>query len=166
VNESEYEDLLRIAVRRELTVAEQARLEAWLATRPEARADWLMDQRMNRCLRHLSHVPLSTNFTAQVLQRVERSVRHDAARRRGPAWVRWLGGLGYGWRLAGVAGTLVVVVAIQYHQARQRAELARSLEVLPAVSLAEVDLWRDFETINTLPAGPVPSVDQLAEAFK
>jgi len=166
VNASEYEDLLKTAVRRDLTASEQARLEAWLSTSDAAREEGLLDQRLNRCLRQLPDVPLSPNFTARILRQVERLAERQPAGGWLPVWVRWLRGGGYGWQLAGAVGVLALVVGIQYHQAQQRAELARSLAALPAISLAEVDLWRDFESINTLPAGPLPSVDLLAEAFK
>ncbi len=165
VNESEYQDLWAIAVQRELNGLEKARLEAWLAAHPDARADWVLDERLTRCLRLLPDIPPSTNFTAQVLHQVERS----SDRRRAhdtPAWRRWVGALTYGWRSAAACGVLAMLIAVPYHQARQREALARSLEALPAISLAEVELWRDFDSINSLPAGPVPSVDLLAEAFK
>jgi anti-sigma factor RsiW len=165
VNESEYQDLLETAARRALTAGEQARLEAWLAARPEARADWVMDERLTRCLRRLPDIPLPTNFTARVLHKAERLAEGHRPRHV-PVWLRWLRGLGPGWHVAGALGAVALVVGVQYHQARQRADLSLSLQALPAASLAEVDLWRDFESINTLPAGPLPSVDQLAEAFK
>ncbi len=68
--------------------------------------------------------------------------------------------------MAAACGALALIVGIPFYQARQRTELARSLEALPTLSLAEVELWRDFDSINNLPTGPVPSIDQLVEAFK
>jgi len=157
---------MRTAVRRELAPSEQAEVEAWLAACPEARVEWELDQRLTRCLRRLSDVPLSGDFTERVVLQVKSLSAKPASRRAMPEWVRWWQGWGHGWQWAGAFGVVVVVVAMQYHETRQRAELARSLEALPAISLADVELWRDFESINTLPAGPLPSVDQLAEAFK
>lgn len=165
VNESEYQEFMVTGTRRELTASEEAQLEAWLAAHPDDRAVWQVEKRLSRCLQRLPDIPLPTNFTARVLHKVDRLAGRRGTRHV-PTWLRWLRGLRYGWQLAGALGALALVVALQQHQTRQRAELARSLEVLPAVRLAEVELWRDFETINTLPAGPVPSVDQLAEAFK
>lgn len=165
MNESEYQDLWATVVQRELNGLEKARLEAWLAAHPDARADWVLDERLSRCLRRLPDIPPSTNFTAQVLHEVGRSSKRRRAQ-SAPVWRRWVGALTYGWRSAVACGVLALLIGVPYYQARQREALARSLEALPAISLAEVELWRDFDSINSLPAGPVPSVDLLAEAFK
>ena len=170
VNESEYqdpeyEDLLRAVARRGLNPEEKARLKAWMAAHPETLADWVAEERLTQCLMALPSIQPSSNFTAGVMRRVDRFIeRHPT--RHAPSLGSWVRRWRVGWQLAGALGVMALVVSVSQYQAHQRTELARSLEALPAVRLAEVDLWRDFESINSLPAGPVPSVDQLAEAFK
>lgn len=157
-------ELLAAAARRELTAAEQARLDAWLNEHPEARADWELEQRLTRSLRRLPAVPISSNFTSQVMRQVERA----ATRRTAPAsrWAGWLRHLGHGWQIAAACAALALVAAIQVRQSHQRAEFVRSLAAVPVAGLADVDTWRNFDSINALPDGPLPSVDQLAEALK
>src|SRR5262245_543785 len=58
--------------RRKLTPAEEAELQAWLAKHPEAQADWKAEVGLNEGLRGLPDAPMPSNFTARVLQAVER----------------------------------------------------------------------------------------------
>ena len=58
--------------RRKLTEAEQAELRAYLAAHPDARADWEMESALNAALTRLPDAPVPSNFTARVLQAVER----------------------------------------------------------------------------------------------
>jgi negative regulator of sigma E activity len=70
--------------RRKLTEAEQAELRAHLAAHPAARADWEMESALNAALNQLPDASVPSNFTARVLQAVER----EAARSRAWNW-RW-----------------------------------------------------------------------------
>jgi len=70
--------------RRKLTESEQAGLRAYLAANPDARADWEMESSLNAALTRLPDAPVPSNFTARVLQAVER----EEARPRAWSW-RW-----------------------------------------------------------------------------
>src|SRR5262249_40432154 len=72
MNEPRYHQLLEAAWRRRLTATEEAELRAWLAAHPELRADWETETALNEHLVQLPDAPVSTNFTARVLQAVER----------------------------------------------------------------------------------------------
>src|SRR6266542_144743 len=50
MNESDYRALLQTAWRRPLSLEEQARLDAWLATHPQAQAEWEEEAGLNRLL--------------------------------------------------------------------------------------------------------------------
>lgn len=167
MSEFTYHELAALAVRRPLTPAEQAQLEAVLAEYPEWRGTWDEDAALNAALRALPPVPVSTNFTTRVVEAAERI----PPPRRTPApigWVRWLGALRYGWQGATVlltlGGLLLGYEALARHQGR--AELARALQALPDQSLAQVELWQDFDSINSLPTDPLPSIEELAEALR
>jgi anti-sigma factor RsiW len=69
--------------RRKLTEAEQAELHARLAANPGARADWEAEASLNTALDRLPDAPVPSNFTARVMQAVE---REEAARPRGWSW--------------------------------------------------------------------------------
>jgi anti-sigma factor RsiW len=109
--------------RRKLTEAEQAELRAYLAANPAARADWEMESALNAALARLPDAPVPSNFTARVLQAVER----EEARPRAWSW-RW------NWhmlvpRVAFAAAVITFTgLAFQHHEIyRQRAALARNV---------------------------------------
>jgi hypothetical protein len=157
--------LLDIARRRALTLSEQQRLNEWLALHPEDRERWEAELLLTRVVRDLPDAPLPSNFTARVLAAVDRPVATPA---RGA-------GFGVGWVLARwvrrwqpIAALAVVVLALGVYarQAHRRAEVAWSVAALPATELANVEVWRNFDVINSLPSGPLPSVEELAEALQ
>jgi anti-sigma factor RsiW len=109
--------------RRKLTETEQAGLRAYLAANPDARADWEMESALNAALTRLPDAPVPSNFTARVLQAVER----EEARPHGWSW-RW------NWHtlVPRVAFAAVVItftgLAFHHHEIySQRAALARSV---------------------------------------
>ena len=109
--------------RRKLTETEQAELRAYLAANPDARADWEMESALNAALTRLPDAPVPSNFTARVLQAVER----EEARPHGWSW-RW------NWHtlVPRVAFAAVVItftgLAFHHHEIySQRAALARSV---------------------------------------
>ena len=57
--------------RRQLTEAELAALRAYLASHPEAGADWRLDSALTRALAEMPAAPVPSNFTARVLDAVE-----------------------------------------------------------------------------------------------
>jgi anti-sigma factor RsiW len=112
--------------RRKLTEAEQAGLRAYLAANRDARADWEMESALNAALARLPDAPAPSNFTARVLQAVER----EEARPRAWSW-RW------NWhllvpRVAFAAAVITFTgLAFQHHEIyRQRAALARNFALV------------------------------------
>ena len=71
MNDVRHEELMRLSWKRKLTPEEESRLEAWLAANPKARTEWNEDRALGRALHSLPDVPISSNFTARVLQAVE-----------------------------------------------------------------------------------------------
>lgn len=178
----DYQDWLERAWRGELSAGEQARLEGYLEAHPECRADWESESRLNAALDSLPAAPVSSNFTARVVQAAQRDEAVHANRGRGrfrPWWMD-LGGL----RRAAVSGGAAVFLlglglwTHQYQQQSYRVELAEHTALISRVSrataLAEPDLspsntnlWVDFETIVRLPpAFPPPDDLQLLAALE
>jgi anti-sigma factor RsiW len=109
--------------RRKLTEAEQAGLRAYLAANPDASADWEMESALNAALTRLPDASVPSNFTARVLQAVER----EESRYRAWSW-RW------NWHtlVPRVAFAAVVItftgLAFHHHEIySQRVALARSV---------------------------------------
>ena len=145
-----YRSLQEAAWRRPLTDAEGAELSAWLATHPAARPDWAAEAGLSEALRRLPDVSVPSNFTAQVLRRVDSetttSERFWLWNWHGLSWQRWVPRLAVGALIA--AG---VLASVHFHQAAHRAKLIRSVvafsEVTPALP---PDSLVDFDSIRKL----------------
>jgi anti-sigma factor RsiW len=152
-----------VSWRRQLTPSEQAQLAAWLAAHPAARADWATDTQLNQALSRLPDVALPSNFTARVLQAVERHDLSDA-HRRGLRWFvwerrkRWLPKMGFATVLLGVG-------ILSYHQvspAAQRARLVASVVAVSDVtSLPNPTILKDFDAIRVLDPSPAADLELL-----
>ena len=147
--------------RRKLTPAEEAELRAWLAEHPEAQADWEMEGRLTEILGRLPDAPVPSNFTARVLQAVE---REEAAASRPKTGRR-------GWFLrlllprAAVAAVIVGVGVLSYreHEAAKRAEVVQGVKVVAGVSsLPTPDILQDFDTIRQMSSTPGPDPELIA----
>jgi len=141
-------NLREISWRRKLTPAEEAELRAWLAKHPEAEGVWQAEAKLNEILSGLPDAPVSTNFTARVLDAVGRVEAAEAQRRE----TRW------SWRSflpkAAVATVVVTASLLGYrgHQIRQRAEMGRSVTAVTGVASAPgPDILADFDAIAQMP---------------
>jgi len=112
--------------RRKLTETEQAELRAYLAANPDARADWEMESALNAALARLPDAPVPSNFTARVLQAVER----EEARPRAWSW-RW------NWHTlvprVAFAAVVIAFAGLVFHHHEiysQRAALARNVALV------------------------------------
>jgi anti-sigma factor RsiW len=151
MNETDYQELLDIRRQRELTPAELHRLEQWLAAHQEHAEEWEAEDTLSQLLDRLPDAEASSNFTAQVWQKIELEARANTPQRsalmeflRG----RWLQIPRVAW---GIASVVLVVALVQQREAQKTAAMAESL--VPVVELAQmpsVDMLRDFEAINSL----------------
>src|SRR5581483_4678564 len=85
------QELREIGWRRQWTAAEINELRAWFAAHPDDAAAWEAEGGLNEALESLPTVPVSSNFTARVLEAIERdaTAAGRAARPRAPWW-HWL----------------------------------------------------------------------------
>lgn len=151
--------------RRKLSAAEEAELRAWLAGHPEAQADWAAEANLGELLDRLPDVPVASNFTARVLQAVERE--SSAPGHPSPAWTGWLSWLRWLPRAA-FATVILGAGLIAYHEvvSAHRAQLARSVALVSDVSsLPSPRILEDFDVIQALPATP-PADEQLLALLK
>lgn len=157
MNSAEFNHLLEAATRRPLTAAEEDRLRACLAEDALAKAVWEDEMALSRFLDGLPDAPLSTNFTAQVLQALERDARKHPSRAH---WIfRWPG-LRRAARRFAVACLVFGLGAAGYWQHRTvrrekmalaLANVARSVETVSQVApLPPVEMWKDYEPIRRL----------------
>jgi anti-sigma factor RsiW len=140
-------------------------LRAWLATRPEAQADWDTEAKLQSALDRLPDVPVPSNFTARVLEMVEREaaaeMRQGERKWRFSRRLRWLPKLAFGAIVLG-AGLL------SYHQFQTArfAEYAHSVAAVSDVSsLPGPEILKDFDAIRVSNPTTLPD-EQLLAALK
>lgn len=163
MNESEFQQLLEASWRRKLSAAEELRLQSHLAEHPEAPTDWESEVGLNHLLDQLPKAPLSSNFTARVMQAVDRETA--AARRFAPFdWLKQLAqrpALRLAWAAVFVA--LGVLAVVQYETLRQeKSKIADGLVRLAHVAAtADPKVFEDFETIRRVRPGTASPDDAL-----
>ncbi|MGA2240906.1 MAG: hypothetical protein ABSH11_02560 [Verrucomicrobiota bacterium] len=143
--------------RRKLTETEQAELRAYLAANPDACADWEMESALNAALTRLPDAPVPSNFTARVLQAVER----EEARPHGWSW-RW------NWHtlVPRVAFAAVVItfsgLAFHHHEIyRQRVTLARNVALVTrGQQMPSPEALENFDAIRRM-SRPQHADDEL-----
>jgi anti-sigma factor RsiW len=152
---SRLEALRELAWRRPLTDAERAELGAWLAGHPEVHPDWAMEAQLTVALRGLADVPVASNFTARVLQAVERDAGARAAPGE-PAWRLWWRSTGWAPKTAFAAVALgLSVFSVHSYQVAARHRLAESVAAFSEASARlSPEVLQDFEPIRRLPATP------------
>ena len=161
MNESDYNQLKEKSWRRTLTAGEEAQLRAWLAEHPEAGADWETEIRLTDAMKQLPDATVPSNFTARVLQAVERETA-TAHRPRMPALMWVLRSL---MPRVAVAAVVLGVGLISYHryEMKRRAELVHEVKVVAGVpSLPSPEILQDFETIRRMGATPGPDPELIA----
>src|SRR5258708_22422771 len=124
MNDAGYQQLLELSWRRKLTGAEEAELQKYLAAHPEAKAEWETDADLNRFLDGLPAAPpVASNFTARVVQAVERETAVPA---RAEGW--FARGVFRNWLPKAAAACLVAGVGLlgyHEHQTKAREAMAR-----------------------------------------
>ena len=156
-NDELHPKLRESAWRRPLTEAEQAVLSAYLAANPEARADWERESALNTALHQLPDVAVPSNFTARVLDAVER----EEAQAHGWSW-HW------NWhRLVPRAAFAAVMLsfaglAVHHHEIyRQRVALVKSVALVTrGQSLPSTEALENFDAIRRM-SQPQHADDEL-----
>lgn len=149
--------------RRPLTAAEAEALKSWLAAHPENRPDWEAETGLSAALEHLPDIPVASNFTARVLQTVE---REEAAAEHRPAGRLWAGAWWRRWAPRVTMAALLVTtggISYRHFEAAHRAEVASSVATISDVSsLPSPEILKDFEAIQALTQTPPADEDLLA----
>ncbi|HZQ46342.1 MAG TPA: hypothetical protein VFC07_04970 [Verrucomicrobiae bacterium] len=143
----------------QLTKEEEAEVRAYLGRHPQAREEVAVEERLTRLLERIPQAPkVASNFTAQVMQAIERekaAAHRKAAEPSVGAWWRsWLPRVA----LAGAAG-LVAMMGYHEHQVHQRTLMAeRVQQVAEAFSGLGREPVEHFEPISRIAEEP-PAAD-------
>lgn len=148
--------------RRKLTPSEEAQLSQWLATHPEAQTEQESDAALNEALDLLPDAPLSSNFTARVLQAA--TSEPSPSRPRAPIWATLFQSLRWLPRMALVALTLgLAVISYEHFREAHRVRMARDAAVVSEViSLPGPKGLEDFEVIRASNRAPAADEELLS----
>ena len=151
MNDSVFEELARLSLKRELTADDRARMEAVLVAHPELRERWDEEAALSATLKAVPDVPVSSNFTSRVLEAIDLDERDTERQKRTVSWRERL-------RLfrARIAAGFALAVALlwggyQYHEQQQERTLAdvrafsRELASVP-----NPEVLMDFDAINQM----------------
>jgi anti-sigma factor RsiW len=166
MNDELYTELLQTSWRRKLSAEEEAQLRAWLAAHPEVQTDWEEEALLTQQLERLPNTPLASNFTAQVMQELDRELAREEREGRGWRMPRW-------WRrivprlasallLAGLAVT--GLVQYQKYQFTQMTDSVKRLT--PVASVLQPEIMQDFDAIQQLRHVPSVSDEELLAALQ
>src|SRR5437764_13135886 len=111
MTDSEYMSLREAAWRRPLTSDEKARLQSYLLVHADAQQDWEHEAALNQALLSLPDIPVSSNFTARVLQAIDLDELRES---QGPQSNRWLARLRLWLPRFAVAGLVVGLGGLGY----------------------------------------------------
>ena len=157
-----YERWQQLIWRRKLTAIEEAELQAWLAVHPEVQAEWEADARLSEALARLASPPVASNFTARVLQMVEKGDGELSARQapRVAWWRRFY------WAPGGASAALVLgagLLFLHHSHEQNRIELAKSVAVISTfAALPGPEALEDFDAIRRLSQSPQPDDELVA----
>ena len=165
MQDDQYRKIKEAAWRRALNRDEAAALQELLRAHPEAHGAWGEEAALNRLLERLPVAPVSSNFTARVLQAVQ------AAPTR-PAWREWFAPGQWlpesrAWRLA-MCSMMVgaSLLSFREYQAIHRVRITRELSsVSRAAAVPPVEWLKDFDTINGMSRVKVAD-DELLSALE
>ena len=161
MNESDFIQLQEASWRRRLKPEEEQQLRVWLLEHPESARGWREDEALSAVLGSLPDAPVPSNFTALVLQQVDRAAAQENHSGLTAGWWRRLR---QGWlpRVAGVAALLLLLGAgwRQYQIFRQQ-QMAHGLVQFSfaAAAMPEPQVFGDFDAIRRLNPAP-PATDE------
>jgi hypothetical protein len=151
VNELDYQQLREQSWRRMLTAEEEERLQAYFLTHPEGQADWEAEASLNQQLSLLPDAPVASNFTALVMQAIDREM-HAATRAEEelPQFWQWL----HRWAPRAAWASLLlgaVFLAYAQYQSFTRSQLARSIAQVSTMTVSKNwQMFEDFEAIHRI----------------
>ncbi len=171
MNNSEYNELREASWRRQLTSAEERRVQDYLAAHPEAQAAWEDDLALTRQLQGLPDATLSSNFTSLVLRAIDSPRLHQErvipSAAGGSGWLKR-----FVPRMAMAALALALGLGgFSRYQQHTRRQVARDVKEFFQVanlpgSVSGPEVFEDFEAIQKLQSVSFSTDDDLLAALR
>jgi anti-sigma factor RsiW len=148
-----------------LTHEQEAQLQQYLTAHPDQRAHWEEELALNQLLRQVPDAPLSSNFTAQVLQAVR-----QAPWRSEVEVSFWRKLFSHNWQAKYASALALVCIGLfSYHEhaLSVRRDLAQNLaEMSRLTSQTPVEFLENFDAIERLNQVPVHVDRELVAALQ
>ncbi len=154
------DDLFRLSMKPELSPEEESKLEAWLDAQPAARAAWEADRALGRALHSLPDAPMSSNFTARVMQELD--LDEARTQRKSGGWRLLWPRLGW----ATAAALALTVFGTQQFLNVQRTQFAADAALVSKDIGRLPDAFRDFDLVDSLREIPAASDDGILAALQ
>lgn len=149
MNKASYNQLKEKSWVEPLSAEEAAELRRYVGANPELQQDWDEDAALTTALNRLPNAPVSSNFTALVMQAVERAER-EPERKRTPWRAFWR----HGWLSKfGIALAMLCLGTFSFHeyQMAARAKLAADVKAFAETApIPQVDWLKNFDTIEQM----------------
>ena len=144
--------------RQRLSAEEQSRLSDFLAAHPQLRQEWELEKRLTQSLDRLRPVPVSSNFTARVLQAAAKAPVQKRSWLEQFKLPRWAP------QLAGVSLMLALgLFCLRQYDTSHHQQIARDLvPITRTADLPEMDWLKDYEAIDRLSKVQVGDSELLA----
>ena len=167
MNDDLYNALLAASWQRKLTAEEEAQLRGWFAAHPEKQAEWEEELALNQQLERLPNAPLASNFTAQVLGKLDLELSREEREASLPGkFTSWWRGLVPRFASVLLLGLLAGTAVVQYRE-RQREEMAEDVMlVAPVASVLQPEVLQNFDAIHRLGHVPTVSDEELLAALQ
>jgi hypothetical protein len=164
MNEDTFRKLLDIAFKRPLTDTEKSSLSAYFSTHPEAEEEWNAEMKLEELLTRLPDAPLSSNFTALVLDQAQHARTARTPSRLLAYWTSLISHkLAYQVSLALIVVSLGWIGLDQYQRHRESPfDGSAPLTHYFSSQDAMVECMSNFDTIVRLPAN-IPGENTFLE---
>jgi hypothetical protein len=145
-----------------LSAAEEAQLRSWLLEHPEAGKEWEIEKALTQALNGLADAPVSSNFTARVVQAAQReaAAADRASKPIESAWRWWVR-----WMPQAAGATLAIalgLVSYAHFREARRVELVRSVTTVTQVaSVPSPQALEDFDAIQAMSQKPTADEELL-----
>ena len=167
-NNPELQRFREITWRRPLTAAEQAELDACLKANSAAREEWGAEMALVTAMDSLADPRVSSNFTARVLQAIEREDRAVTRAGYPDSWWRRLAHrAAWAWSASAAAVLAIGGLLLHQHQVERhllaKQELEKSVVLAKAVlAVPNAEVLANFDAIRALSTSPGPDEKLLA----
>lgn len=154
-----YEKLRELSWRRKLSAAEERELREWLATHPEAQESVDLEAGLTEALSKIPDVAVANNFTARVLQAVEREAIAEARGQRA-GWNLWRRLPRWLPRMASAA--VILMAGLFAYQHSVEVKHKASAQMVAEIKLPDPQILMNFDAIRVVSQTPAPDEQLLA----